>query len=466
MRPRLRRLTATLVVAALAALAMWMAMSRAAGARAVTWGSFYELVDEADRRRHNGPQTSEDWQATIALFERARVQLAQLPSEPQTVELNRFIRWRLGELHFFIGELEHDREELDVARSFWREASMTPWARGAVANVDQNAVSRVTMSQLGRHHPSSGLGYVLGSLSRFGTPASTWREAVLHQHAALVMQDDDQNYHPGSATPSEIAKDHVYVRLNLGGALAALGATVDSLAVIGRGLAWIGEAARMPGLDTPGGRAHVQRAWGAACLDLAQVASGDGAASPNEAWVDSARLHLDRARELAGPGGGRGFWHMCRLRARAATLAAATAATATAREAALARAESELRDALAALHTGVDAPEIAVAQADLGEVLARRAADRGDPAGFASADSLLGLAAAALEPRRYPVWAAELELQRAGVARLRFGASGAAADSLAAATALERAALPVPRVEYPALHRRLEEERARLTRGA
>jgi hypothetical protein len=122
----------------------------------------------------------------------------------------------------------------------------------------------------------------------------------------------------------------------------------------------------------------------------------------------------------------------------------------------------DLRRSLAILSEDADAFEIALSRADLALLEARLAREEGTLSGFAPAESLLVSAERWFASQRFPLQDAETALLRGRFMFLRWEVSADSADSLAAESALERARTSVPRVEYPALHRRVAAQAQRL----
>ncbi|MBK9305039.1 MAG: hypothetical protein IPM94_14510 [bacterium] len=126
LRPRVRRLVLGLAIATIAVVATLVLVPGMVSGPPVTWAGLYSRLEEADQLRHSGPQNRENYLAAAALFQQARSDLSRLPVEPFTADLNRYIKWRQGELHYFVGEMEHDAAMLEQARGFWRMPRSCP----------------------------------------------------------------------------------------------------------------------------------------------------------------------------------------------------------------------------------------------------------------------------------------------------------------------------------------------------
>lgn len=468
-RPRLRR---ALVIAggtlAVAAIIIGAVMARREDP-AARWRGLLADIEQADMLRHSGPSTAENWQEAIARFEQARLDLARMPDATYRHDLERYVRWRLGELHFFIGEIEHDTDLLEQARGYWRDCSAVPWRRGSALGIDETSTVREKVLRVGRHHSYTGIAYAQGARALLQSPADMWREAAMaHDAARSLIAFGDENYQTSRAGHEiiERAEDAAWTQLNLGVALAAWGATIDSLATVENGLTVLRDSVPPGVLNSTGARSIVAEARGTAWVRCAELRAGPGA----EAALDSASVWLDRALDLRGLGAGRSSWAVGRSLAQAITLRLElpdAAGTGTSEALPLLdRAESTVIQALAGLRPGVDRMECAQARATLAGLLSRRAVllHRGDL--LARADSLLATADTVLTARRFPVPAADLALCRAQVARRAFALTGDPADSARAAAQLNDAAQIVARPDYPALHRRLRDEATRLAAGS
>ena len=147
-------------------------------------------------------------------------------------------------------------------------------------------------------------------------------------------------------------------------------------------------------------------------------------------------------------------------------LAARRAAALEARVRALESAIADLEASMQGLRPKEDDFEIAVSQAMAAGAHAELGAAKRRPAELARADSLLDLASPVLTAQRFPIQCAELELQRARLARCRYEIDRRAQDLSVAHEALQRAGNLVPPAQYPRLQRLVQEEEARLASAA
>ncbi len=282
---------------------------------------------------------------------------------------------------------------------------------------------------------------------------------------ALYLANGDENYQDGSVLPEDRELDRLYTRLDLGGALTAYGAVIDSAAVIDRGLARLREIVALGGIPVAGGRTTLKEALAMGHLRRAEAANDPGDGPAAAAHLDSALAYLAQTRDLGERSAGRGAWRLERTWGRAWSRVSELADQVQVKREALTLARDHDLSGSRLLDPAADPFEMALARVDLAGDEARLAWLDGRPAGFAAADSLLDLAAGFLTRTRYPIQYAELMGQRALADRLRWLLGNDPADSLAAAEALASALTTMSHQEYPGLHRRLAGEAARLAEG-
>jgi serine/threonine protein kinase len=459
-RPRIRRAVLVLAIATTAA-GITLATMLNQPSLAPNWDTVFARIEEGDVLRHNGPHTRENWEAAIAQFKQARVELTQLPRKAYTDDLNRYVKWRLGELYYFIGGLEHDAVLIDQARGYWRDATLTAWTPGSATAIDERMAARANVLHLGAHHAESGVAMAHISLAALESPVSNLTEAfAMHDRAANTLGDGSRAYHDGIVPPSVRLESRAFAQLNRGGALTALGAAIDSLAVIDRGLVALRAAAALDGLTDSAGLSTLAEAFGLAYLRRAELLP----AEPAITSLDSAQVHLDRAADLNSLASGRNYWQLFRTRARLWEQRAELARTGTERRRYLLEATRELERSLTPLRERFDDFERALSRFDLAGVAAQLAAIDGDRAGFARADSLLALDTIFGSGTRYPLQHAERALRFGQIRRLEWAVFGDPNDSTEAMVALLQAHSAVPAMEYPALHRRLSREERQFAR--
>ncbi|MBK8164578.1 MAG: serine/threonine protein kinase [bacterium] len=462
-RPRLRRaLVIAAGIVAMVAIGTGVLLS-ARDSSSAQWRGLLAQIEQADMLRHSGPSTRANWEEAIAAFEQSRLELARMPAATYRHDLERYVRWRLGELHFFIGDLEHDANRLEQARGYWRDMTVVPWRRGSAQDIDETSTVREKVLRLGQHHAFTGIAYAQGARALLQSPAELWREAAVGHDGALgLLRKGEENYQspPTGYEVMARAEDLAWTKLNLGVAMGAWGTTADSLALVDRCLAILADAVPVGLLTGTGARAIITEARGTAWLRCAALREGDTA----DVALDSAFTWLDSSLDLRGLGAGRSSWRPARSLVQALALRLERRPVPDPEPAvALAlmeRAETTITRVLDGLHPQRDSLERVEARAALAGVLSRRALLTGRSSLLDRADSLLAAADTVLTVRLHPVPAADLALYRAQVARRRFALTGSAADSARAAELVMAARQIIPRPDYPSLHRRLRDELA------
>jgi predicted Ser/Thr protein kinase len=452
-RPRLRRLAlvaAVTLAAASVTLALVLGGNRNQGPN---WETFFTIVEEADTRRHSGPREEGNYVAAAALFQKARSELVQLPEAPFTDDLNRYIRWRLGELYFFRGDAAHDAALLEQARGYWRDAAIVPWKQGSGLTIDPRMVARVNIVQLGAHQPWAGVGMAHASLAGLQTPVTHWRQAAeRHRVACVILGDGSGAFHDESIPATKRLEIRALARLNLGIAMASLGAALDSLDVLDRGLQELRAVRAMDDALDVNHLSILAEALGNAYLDRSSLPG-----SAVTADLDSAQYYLDAAAGTRASNWARGYWRLCRARGRMAEERARLAGDDRERADQLRAAVREYNAALQPLRPESDEFERALAHADLAAVTAWLGAMGAEQTAIASADSLLALDSIFVQDKRFPLQFAERQLRLGQVRLMDWRLGGDSADSTAAMAAFAQARSVVPARELPSLYRRSHE---------
>ncbi|MBK9470797.1 MAG: serine/threonine protein kinase [bacterium] len=449
-RPRLRRLAlmaAVTLAAASVTLALVLGGDRNQGPN---WETFFTIVEEADMLRHSGPRDEANYLAAAALFQKARSELVQLPEAPFTDDLNRYIRWRLGELFYFRGDAAHDAALLEQARGYWRDAALVPWKQGSGLAIDPRMVARVNILQLGAHQAWAGVGMAHTNLAELQTPVTHWRLAYeRYRISCEALGDATGAFHDESVRPNQRLEARALARLNLGVAIASLGAVLDSLDIIDRGLKELQAARDLNGVKDISHHSILAEAMGTAYLARSALA-GDAAV----ANLDSAQYFLDAAAGTRAPTWIRGYWSLCRTRGRLAEERARLADDDRERTERLRAAAREYEMALQPLRPEKDDFECALAHADLAGVTAWLGAVGADRTAITRADSLLAIDSIFLQDKRFPLQFAERQLRLGQVRLMDWRLGGDSADSTAAMDAFARARGVVSVRELPSLHRR------------
>ena len=460
-RPRLRLLTLAAGIAAIAVLATLFVSQHTASQEGPTWTGFYARLEEGDHLKQFGPPTRDNYLAAAAIFQQARLDLPRLPATAYSVDLDRYVQWRLGEVYHALAELDHDTDMFEQARGWWQDAAQLPWTPGTALGIPREAPVRASLLRLGAHEAARGEGLIWAGLARLRMPVTNYHRAINEDRIALAaLAAGSRNYHDPDLAPGDRAGDLAGVLVQYGSALTSLGAVVDSLAIVEQGLAALREAGATGGLQDAGGRSLLEEAFGAGYLRLAGWSQDPPAIA---AYLDSSQVHLDRARDLRGVEAGRSYWRLRLLRSNVWTVREEIATDDTEKDRCLGLSRDEALMSYAPLRAGTDDMEQAVSDVTLANISAHLAALHHDRPGFARADSLLGCARPILTGDRFPVRYGEFALQEAIIARHRWQAMGNAADSLAAAQGCVRASGAVTKAEWPSIHRWIASEQELLT---
>jgi predicted Ser/Thr protein kinase len=443
-RPRLRAALA-IVIAAAAVAAVAAAVDRLAArdpavdAR-VRWNDFYSNVEAADRCRHYGAGSPAKWRECIALFRNALTELDRLPARAFTNDLKRYAYFRLGELHYFIGEHDHDPALLDEARAQWDQWRAFSWQLGTANGIDSTYAFRQSLLQLGKHSAQGGVGLSLAK-------SATYRDRVTNLRLALTQQEQVKDmlvsardtWQPDANSASERASALGIAELNIGANWVRLGAAVDSVALIDRGIEILQRTLSRSPDRTPRhqGNLYLWLVLAEASLARAELAGAE---------LEPAFAYFDSARQVLFTGEFRSTWRLGCGEAQAWMLAAARSRDSAAARRALEQAALALDGSMQQLRDPEDDFEIAVSRA-----LAARVHVEQDA--FVGADSLLTLAARVLTPQRVPIQCAEMELERGKMFRRRAARDGNPTDLVRTRKSLTRAGNLVPAAQYPHLAR-------------
>ncbi|MBK7769606.1 MAG: serine/threonine protein kinase [bacterium] len=458
LRPRWRR--AVLVAAILASFTpVLVALVAVNRATAPSWDEVFSVLEEAEVQRRSSPGDGTSVIAAIALFDRARADLPRLPAAPYAGDVERYIKLRLGELYYVLGELNHDTPLMEKALDYWRNTSYVPWRQGGALEIDPRHAVRAEIVRYGRHTPWVGIGIAYAGLADLRAPATNLALAVKNERLAIeLMGDGTQSFHEGADLAPDFRNRHSAVLFNYGSMLCAYGAAVDSLAVIDQGLEQLRAAVFTGSARESAGFSALLERKGLAFLHRADFLNGAAAASS----LDSAQIYLERAAATRSVADQRSYWQVHRELSATAEARADLAPDPAGRRQCLLVAIRELEKSLVALQAGRDDVERALTHADLAGVWARLGSLADDRTIFARADSLLALDSALERPIHLPLQHSERELRKGQVRRLRWNLTGDIADSAAAAAAFGEARESVPAFELPSLHRRIRDQEALL----
>jgi hypothetical protein len=154
-----------------------------------------------------------------------------------------------------------------------------------------------------------GMGLAYAALAGYRAPASNLRLAAWAQRQAALRHASPRAYAGSTGPPqAERRADLAYVLLNEGDALTSLGATVDSLALVDRGIATLREALATGAILDADGRSYLDQALGNGHARRAELFADARDTTAARAGLDSARVWLDATLELRRQDAGRSYW--------------------------------------------------------------------------------------------------------------------------------------------------------------
>ena len=456
-RPRVRRVVFVAAIV-LVAVTATLILRPADRAPLPTWSTFFSRLESADNLRHSGPRSRENFEAAIALFEQAWNDLPLLPQAAYTADLRRYVKWRLGELYYFIGDMEHDVVALERARGYWRDAALEPWQQGSAAAIDPAVVSRVNILQMGAHQAWSGIGMASASLAAYRDPVENWQLACDgYGQSCLALADEDHNYHDDSVQPQQRRVNRALALMSLGSAMSGLGAARDSVSIVEAGIESLRGAFALEAFKAGGYESLLDEAMGTAFMRRAAVQARDSLPAAMVSF-DSSAIYMDRASLSRGIASGRAYWRLHEVHSSLWEGRSQVANSTDEKRRCLVEALRELEDSVHALAAGRDDYELARSHTRMAGVTAQLAAATNDRALFARADSLLTLDTIFSDPLHYPLQHVDREYQHALIHTMCWVAFGDPADSLAAAASLRHGLESVPVSEFPAWQRRYDEQ--------
>jgi predicted Ser/Thr protein kinase len=298
---RRRRLALGLLLPVLVAVAFlgWQLL-KPAGPEDPRSAGVYGLLDAADQRIHLEARSHEGLAEALNNLDTARRSLAAMPPSPEVTMLLRYLHWRLGEAHYFLGGMDNSpRSYAQALQSFAlaRQYRFHPAAEPQL--LAGHAVSNRVMDVC-LHHPHSGLALAQAALADFGNFTEEMSLAVTHSRVSLreISQPDTLAFRRGySPTTTELFR--VIAHSDLGRYLTELAAATDSLALLDEAIVLFNE------VDDPeswrfnrGAHGMMQEYAGRAYMQRAALGEGTAARADR----DSAAAHLGRALEIRSAG--------------------------------------------------------------------------------------------------------------------------------------------------------------------
>lgn len=410
--------------------------------------ALYWEIEEVDNIRHAGVLSQAEMRSCIRRLERVDSTLASLPHRAFFTDLRAYARFRKGELLYFIGTENRDRDTLQLASLNWSNVSGMKRQHGALLRMDRSGPLALRIAGLPATIGQSNDALVHRFLGRMDAPRyeHTWER---HRSGGALEDLLRMGHSAYFFVPEEefASEDHVEKRFqadvaeayfNLGIALTNLGSTTDSLAAIDEALAAFAVADTSAAYREQSDPSFFSRAVGRAVLSRAELAR-----SPSD--IDSARSLLRAALRAVGSPD-----QALAIRSglsESYRLEASFAADERARQECLDQGLGVWHAAHAHARMATDPYVVAGAFIEEATVRAAVAGSRSAASSWVeieNADACLDSAAALLRPEREPAFYARYLLARAAVARLRWRASGDPAERDAAEADLEQSLILLP----------------------
>ena len=139
---------------------------------------------EADRLIHLNERTDANLQHAIEHLDRAQRAVDSVPDLPAGAEWRRFLQWRLGEAHYFLGRLHRDPMHFRNALGAWSVASRIDPQRSGLDELGSTPLARdIRYITLTRALQGTGLAYA--SLAGYADPRQNWWAAKEARAKAL-----------------------------------------------------------------------------------------------------------------------------------------------------------------------------------------------------------------------------------------------------------------------------------------
>ncbi len=440
--------------------------------------SLFGLVDEMDSVRQFHSGNADSMAVALSLIHRADSLLAVIPAQPYSPDFRCYLRWREGEVHFFLAGMTDDPAELDATERCWEEARNVARNPGALRalNTQSNLTGRIGADA--RSTPESGLAMVWQAKARYGAPRlNLLRAAERREHAVRFMTEG-----PREAFPFRVDQiDPDSYERAVAQSRADLAATYISLAELGDVPSRLEQALDLFRLaETSSGfrrdwepysalQFHRGRGYRIRAREATHAsATPDSSVSTARviADLDSARLFLPRYLADAHDPSDRQRSRLAVELAECDRVEAELLQRPVPLRAALDRLD-RARAALTMTQPPPPALERELLRVDLArdQVLCDLALLRRDPRLLREAAQSLSLMSPAADSLQLPILAAEAEREFGRLERIRWQLAGDAAARERAILHLSRAGDRLIEPHHPRHHRLIREELALLTAG-
>jgi len=153
-------------------------------------------LEAADQGIHLGPRSEESLQAAITSLMMAKGELPVLRGKTYEQAVERYIDWRLGEAHLFLGYMRESPADLRLAREDFSRAYGRESGDHSVEELPLPATLLARIAYLKPHHPIGGRALTQEALANYEWPRT-------HLERAVTLRQDELASWGQSVAPSQ-----------------------------------------------------------------------------------------------------------------------------------------------------------------------------------------------------------------------------------------------------------------------
>lgn len=165
---------------------------------------FCSIIEALDHRRHLDPLPTKDIPGLIDDFEDALVEVASLPIHPSSTQLERYIQFRLGELHYFLGTRAYAFEHLEQASDYWVSVTQGSFDSSAIEALSTRPSLQTRLRMVKEETPWMAVAMAREAKSFYRTPLQYAIESVSLRHDGWLhfIEHKHINRDPLKANPA------------------------------------------------------------------------------------------------------------------------------------------------------------------------------------------------------------------------------------------------------------------------
>jgi len=240
LRRRLRRpVAAAALLLTVAVLGVAVGVQHVAVDPAIEMQRARSAIQDADKRIHASERTEAGLRDAVALLHDARDRLDRAPNAPAGAEWQRFLQWRLGEAHYFLGAMTRDRTEYADALAAWELAGRFDPGRRGLDELDPSDAMTGHIRDINVARTRQGAGLALAALAAYREPRQMWSRSLRVRDEALALLASEQHGRPASAAELELGHRDLqqgYARNEVGESKIMLGSIDGDLDTVESGL--------------------------------------------------------------------------------------------------------------------------------------------------------------------------------------------------------------------------------------